>query len=318
MTEFCHRDVLAEGSQEKIQQQVRDDKSHFPRPQGRGILLHRPDCKILKRVQDDRVLSEAHGKYKPHYTHFTHSTNAKRVAFTLAEVLITLGIIGVVAAMTIPTLISNYKKSVVETKLKKFYSLSNQAIRLSEIDNGPKENWKARCSNLEDCKIWYNTYLNNYLKTVKVEHKELSGRASTLAYLTDGSLMILKAGYDIIFYPQAADYDEKTSISENEEGEYLFPDRGTKSFLFAFLANQPQSPSFQYYKNKGIEPYKSLKCKEELDEAGEKVIVCNDITHEQLLNNPDYGCGSSRLNAYCTALIQENNWKIPDYYPLKF
>ena len=32
--------------------------------------------------------------------------------FTLAEVLITLGIIGVVAAMTIPTLISNYKKQI--------------------------------------------------------------------------------------------------------------------------------------------------------------------------------------------------------------
>ena len=62
----CHRDVLAEVSQEKIPQQVRDDKSHFPRPQGRGKkgegLLHRPDSKILKRVQDDRVLSEAHSK----------------------------------------------------------------------------------------------------------------------------------------------------------------------------------------------------------------------------------------------------------------
>ena len=33
----------------------------------------------------------------------------KNSAFTLAEVLITLGIIGVVAAMTIPTLISKYQ-----------------------------------------------------------------------------------------------------------------------------------------------------------------------------------------------------------------
>ncbi len=52
----------------------------------------------------------------------------KRAAFTLAEVLITLGIIGVVAAMTIPTLISNHNKRVVETRLKKFYSSMNQAI----------------------------------------------------------------------------------------------------------------------------------------------------------------------------------------------
>lgn len=32
-------------------------------------------------------------------------------SFTLAEVLITLGIIGVVAAMTLPSLIGNYKKN---------------------------------------------------------------------------------------------------------------------------------------------------------------------------------------------------------------
>ena len=35
----------------------------------------------------------------------------KIFGFTLAEVLITLGIIGVVAAMTLPTLIQNYKKN---------------------------------------------------------------------------------------------------------------------------------------------------------------------------------------------------------------
>ena len=37
-------------------------------------------------------------------------------AFTLAEILITLGIIGVVAAMTIPTLITNYQKKQTVTK----------------------------------------------------------------------------------------------------------------------------------------------------------------------------------------------------------
>ena len=39
-------------------------------------------------------------------THVDMSDNIRRVAFTLAEVLITLAIIGVVAAMTIPTLIT--------------------------------------------------------------------------------------------------------------------------------------------------------------------------------------------------------------------
>lgn len=49
-------------------------------------------------------------------------------AFTLAEVLITLGIIGIVAALTIPALINEYKKMVYVTALKKFYSQYNQAL----------------------------------------------------------------------------------------------------------------------------------------------------------------------------------------------
>lgn len=39
--------------------------------------------------------------------------------FTLAEVLITLGIIGVVAALTLPALVQNYRNQVVETRLKR-------------------------------------------------------------------------------------------------------------------------------------------------------------------------------------------------------
>ena len=54
-------------------------------------------------------------------THVGICDNIRKSAFTLAEVLITLAIIGVVAAMTIPTLISSYREKVVETKLVKFY-----------------------------------------------------------------------------------------------------------------------------------------------------------------------------------------------------
>ena len=52
----------------------------------------------------------------------------KNSAFTLAEVLITLGIIGVVAAMTIPTLISKYQHLVLETGFKKSYSALTKAL----------------------------------------------------------------------------------------------------------------------------------------------------------------------------------------------
>ena len=50
-------------------------------------------------------------------------------AFTLAEVLITLGIIGVVATLTLPTLITNYKNKEYATRAKRTYSLINQAVQ---------------------------------------------------------------------------------------------------------------------------------------------------------------------------------------------
>ncbi len=48
-------------------------------------------------------------------------SNNGKYGFTLAEVLITLGIIGVVAAMTLPNLIANYRSKVAVTQLKKMY-----------------------------------------------------------------------------------------------------------------------------------------------------------------------------------------------------
>ncbi len=65
--------------------------------------------------------------------------NYQRTGFTLAEVLITLGIIGVVAAMTLPSLIQRNNNKVVETRLKKFYSAINQAIMMAEVDYGDKK-----------------------------------------------------------------------------------------------------------------------------------------------------------------------------------
>ena len=56
--------------------------------------------------------------------------------FTLAEVLITLGIIGVVAALTLPNLIADYKNKELATRAKRSYSLITQAIQRWQADNG--------------------------------------------------------------------------------------------------------------------------------------------------------------------------------------
>ena len=72
----------------------------------------------------------------------SHSLHViKKVAFTLAEVLITLGIIGVVAAMTLPTLINKYQEKVTVSKLKKVYSMLSQGYLFSVQEYGEPEGW---------------------------------------------------------------------------------------------------------------------------------------------------------------------------------
>ena len=62
-------------------------------------------------------------------------------AFTLAEVLITLGIIGVVAAMTLPTLIAKYQEQVTINHLLKTYSMLSQAVQRMQTDYGTIDTW---------------------------------------------------------------------------------------------------------------------------------------------------------------------------------
>ncbi len=73
------------------------------------------------------------------YVEWQH--NKRRAAFTLAEVLITLGIIGVVAAMTMPSLIQKHQEKAAVTALKKAYSILSQAVQIAIAENGTPDNW---------------------------------------------------------------------------------------------------------------------------------------------------------------------------------
>ena len=61
---------------------------------------------------------------------------AKKAAFTLAEVLITLGIIGVVAALTLPTVINKAQSMILKNQFKKAYSTFYNAMKLVQVQNG--------------------------------------------------------------------------------------------------------------------------------------------------------------------------------------
>ena len=62
-------------------------------------------------------------------------------AFTLAEVLITLAIVGIVAALTIPTMVQNYEKKMLSVRIKKFVSTFNQAYKMAIANYGDPAYW---------------------------------------------------------------------------------------------------------------------------------------------------------------------------------
>lgn len=84
------------------------------------------------------------------------------LGFTLAEVLVTLGIIGVVSAMTIPTLVKNHQRQVYVTQLQKVYNELSQALEQVITD--------SNAVNLRESSFGRNgtaNFLRAYFKTVK-------------------------------------------------------------------------------------------------------------------------------------------------------
>ena len=230
----------------------------------------------------------------------------RRFAFTLAEVLITLGIIGVVAAMTLPTLIQDYRNKVVESRLKKFYSTFNQAIELAEVEFGDRRYWYSRVSgvDLDDdgnpiestakIDVWFQKHFSQFL----VYKKKILNNGSVFYYLQDGSAMQfgttdkMTESHVITFYP--GDPEKCTDIK----------DYGVCKFYFIFMP-YPSTPdemadkeNYKYHIGKGLEP-----CKYAWDGTREHLYsLCNSTTGG---------------NKYCTALIQYDNWTISKDYPHK-
>lgn len=97
-----------------------------------------------------------------------NNKKTKRVlAFTLAEVLITLAIIGVVAAITVPTIAHTHSEQMYVSALKKNYSVLSNAFKLTQkYDYNSYNDWSHKDSN--DNVIWENyTYLKKYLYVIR-------------------------------------------------------------------------------------------------------------------------------------------------------
>lgn len=225
--------------------------------------------------------------------------------------LITLGIIGVVAALTIPTLVQNYKKKIVETKLLKFYSTIHQAIEFADIENGGHD-WAVDTrvwipeehKDVEDVSnatiAWFNTYLKPYLnvtcnpelfdaKNLFYYHNEELQLKFFICSFNNGEEFGIRSDTNREWFYFVGDA-EKCSNDEKALGKCAF------QFLFAMDNITSGMGEWKYHFGKPFEPYMYRW-------DGE-----NDTLYE---NCRDIG-------AFCGALIKQNGWKVPDDYPFKF
>ncbi len=256
-------------------------------------------CPQKEKVNKEQTISKVLSDKLKRYVRGNRAP--RKAAFTLAEVLITLGIIGVVAAMTLPTLISKYKANVVETSLKKFYSMANQAVNLSVAENGETKYWSFPnhtetdpAINLNSMEDFYNKYFKKYLKVTKIE-KDVN---KYMLYFADGSgVYLCNHARDWVYCLDAGDM-------KSNDADKL----GRKCFMFGFYPKEdmgcaPTSYSYKSFVNKGIEPYVGCLT---IDDDGNPDSVLT--TKDDLYDKP----------AFYTKAIQLNNWKIPKDYPIRF
>lgn len=214
--------------------------------------------------------------------------------FTLAEILITLGIIGVVAAMTIPTLMTKYAKQRTETQLVKFYSMMNQTLRMSVADNGDPDGWIVANKNYtyEETVEFLKTYIFPYMKHLGYEKCTIASNGSTQVCITlmDGGVATFYVDYnggDITYY------NDKKYVSDK-----TLPNIPRHKFMFQMAkvsGTDNVTNSISY-----IEPY----------------IYTWKKTKDDLINDELRGCKPNCTACnFCTKMIQMNSWKIPSNYP---
>ena len=214
--------------------------------------------------------------------------------------LITLGIIGIVAAMTLPTLISSYKNSERSARVKKFYSMISQAILLSENDNGPIEYWSKgqgdqknddgehdMNKNGTECQLFFNKYLKKYFKNLKSETAENNeSKCEYKMIFADGSSLCAHNGscMDVV-------YDINGEKLPNMEGYDKF------RFLICTGNNAAVASGLSRCgsKNKRFCTY------------GPAIYTTRETAYAACKTNP----------AYCSTLLQYDNWEFKKDYPFK-
>lgn len=176
-------------------------------------------------------------------------------AFTLSEVLITLAIIGVVAALTIPSVVNNYKKQQFRTGLKKEYSVLLQALDMYKEANGEplkKENCTLKLGAFKDIIKPYLKILvdcgNNQAAgfngkcvangdyTGKYTYKTYSGINARETFFDDGQLILNDGSHLLFENSNSVTFNGTVYVSVDINGYNKLPNKwGEDVFTFQLM-----------------------------------------------------------------------------------
>ena len=248
--------------------------------------------------------------------------------------MITLGIIGVVAAMTIPTLISNYQEKQTVSKLQKVYATLKNALEMAKVDNGDYDTWSWNQIPQTDSKriqYFWETYGFPYLKVAKkcfpdtapcrsqfrINDTALSSNSGTnngAFILNDGVSVFSWAGGDA-FFPHIWVYaDINGDAKPNELGKDIFvmyfspKNPGDKIGSFDDDGNFVDSGNVIEY-GYGLTLYGEANGVT-VDDLLDPNFIMQSVTG----GNTNISCTKSGRRQTCGAAIKLNNWKIPDGY----
>ena len=263
-------------------------------------------------------------------THVDTCDGKRKIAFTLAEVLITLGIIGVVVALTLPSFISKYKGYVTANKLRQVYSLLKQAESMAVNEYGDMKDWdfidtKTMAGIYPGLNtLVFDKYYKPYLKTTKCNYNAQIKAANGTRFIT------IEKWYNYVCLPDGVVIYGNTLGGTGYLGSSVYVDLNGKKTpnvvgqdIFTFLINRPVYKSDDY----NTSTYRvASKCPVGLStcfagdyhggsgyywDGDEKTLVkyC-------LGGSTDFYTLASGGNS-CAYMIEQAGWKIPKNYPIK-
>lgn len=236
-----------------------------------------------------------------------HLLTSKRPAFTLAEVLITLGIVGIVAAMTLPALVGNYQKKQTAMQLKKVYTILQQTTQRAEADFESLEYWNFNTSPI----AFSNLYIKPYYKIIQdydnttfpADYKIFCNSSNTkdcMGYgaFRNSSRFIITDGTLLAFHSYITQNSEKGGVTIIIDiNGFKKPNRyGRDVFMFTI---QPKG---------GVLPYG----------VGQMAGDTTERTYDRHFLMAGEGWRACKIDGiFCAAVIMTDNWEIKDDYPWK-